>query len=404
MPWNKTDFMNERIKFIAKYLEKECSFRDLCNQFGVSRKTGYKWVERYEDSGVQSLANKSRAPLSHPHAVTEDMVKSIIAIRKKHPHWGPKKLAVILKRHEPKIILPATSTIGEILKRNGLVKKRKRHRYSSPYTDRLREYARPNAVWCADFKGHFATGKERCHPLTISDGFSRYLLKCHALPRPLHVPTMKAFENTFREYGLPDVIRTDNGAPFSTLAPGGLSRLAIWWIKLGITPERIMPGRPEQNGRHERMHSTLKMQTAKPPKTNLRAQQKAFDHFIYEYNYLRPHEALKQQVPAQHYSRSNREYPNRLREVEYPSHFLVQRAYPNGVISIDHTQWYISGCLKNELIGAEEVGDRIWKIYYGPIALGIIDARAVEDRGCRHFGKLVRLDGNITQWHKRKKV
>jgi transposase InsO family protein len=404
MPWNKTDFMNERIKFIAKYLENEYPFSDLCSQFEVSRKTGYKWIERYEAQGVQSLADRSRAPLTHPQAINVETINSIIAIRKRHPHWGPKKLAVLLKRQDPRIILPATSTIGEILKRNGLVKKRKRTRSSSPYGERLREYAYPNSVWCADFKGHFATGKDRCHPLTITDGFSRYLLKCHALPRPLYEPTRRAFENTFREYGLPETIRTDNGAPFSTLAPGGLSRLAIWWIKLGIRPERIMPGRPEQNGRHERMHSTLKTETAKPPKASLRAQQIAFNDFITEYNTVRPHEALDQNVPSHFYVASARKYPDKLPEVEYPSHFLIQRAYPNGVITIDHTQWYISGCLRNELVGAEEVDNDTWKIYFGPIPLGIIDARNAKDKGNRHFGKLIRIDGDITQAQRRRKV
>lgn len=404
MPWKKTDVMSERVKFIARYLESAKSFSELCSDFEISRKTGYKWVDRYKESGVKNLLDLSRAPHSHPHAVGNDVIKLIVEVRKKHPHWGPKKLEVILQRQNPNLSLPSASTIGEVLKREGLIKKRRRRRYSSPYTDRLREYAYPNAVWCADFKGHFAAGKDRCHPLTISDGFSRYLLKCHTLPRPLHEPTMKAFENTFKEYGMPDVIRTDNGAPFSTLAPGGLSRLAIWWVKLGIRPERIMPGRPEQNGRHERMHSTLKMQTAKPPKANLRAQQKAFDYFVQEYNNVRPHEALNQKVPAEYYKKSTREYPKHLPEVDYPPHFIVQRAYPNGVISIDHTQWYISGCLKNELVGAEEVADGRWKVYYGPIPLGIIDARNVEHRRNRYFGSLVRLDGDITQWHRRRKM
>ena len=276
MPWKETNGMKERVRFIASYLEKSGPFSWLCNRFGVSCKTGYKWVERYESKGVAGLQERSRAPLSHPQAVADGTVEKILRIRKKHPRWGPRKLRVVLQRHCPQLALPAASTIGEILRKNGLTRKRRRIRRSSPYGDRLGNYDRPNAVWCADFKGHFPIAWERCHPLTISDGFSRYLLACQALRRPLFQPTQKVFESTFLEFGLPDAIRTDNGAPFSTLAPGGLSRLAVWWIRLGIRPERILPGRPDQNGRHERMHSTLKSETVKPPRSSFRAQQRAF--------------------------------------------------------------------------------------------------------------------------------
>ncbi|NIM21254.1 MAG: DDE-type integrase/transposase/recombinase, partial [Candidatus Latescibacteria bacterium] len=219
--------------------------------------------------------------------------------------------------------MPAASTIGEVLRKHGLCKKRRRIRRSSPYNERLGNYDSPNAVWCADFKGHFAVCGDRCHPLTISDGCSRYLLVCRALRRPLFKPTQKIFKSAFREFGLPDAIRTDNGPPFSTLAPGGLSRLAVWWIRLGIRPERIQPGRPEQNGRHERMHSTLKSETAKPPRASFRAQQRAFDRFREEYNEIRPHEALGQEVPASHYRPSNRPYPRELPQIDYPEHFHV---------------------------------------------------------------------------------
>jgi transposase InsO family protein len=193
-------------------------------------------------------------------------------------------------------------------------------------------YDAPNAVWCADFKGHFPVDGKRCHPLTISDGFSRYLIRCEALRRPMSEYVQEVFESAFREYGLPDAIRTDNGAPFSTLAPGGLSRLAVWWIRLGIRPERIMPGRPDQNGRHERMHRTLKAETAKPPRASSQAQQRAFDRFQHEYNHVRPHEALGLEHPASAYERSMRAFPRRLTELEYPSHYRLERVYPNGVI------------------------------------------------------------------------
>lgn len=389
MPWEETNGMNERVKFIASYLESAETFTALCERFGVSRKSGYKWVARYEAEGVGGLEERSRAPLSHPHAVSDEVVVNVLRARRKHPRWGPRKLRVILQREYPRMELPATSTIGEILRKHGLTKKKRRVRRSAPYEDRLGNYDSPNAVWCADFKGHFPVGDGRCHPLTISDGYSRYLIACRGLRRPLFKPTRKAFESVFREFGLPAAIRTDNGAPFSTLAPGGLSRLAVWWIRLGIRPERIMPGRPDQNGRHERMHSTLKAETAKPPRSSFRAQQRAFDRFREEYNHVRPHESLGQKVPSSRYRPSLRRYPRRVPELEYPEHFYVTQAYPNGMISFESTQWYISHCLASELVGLEEVDTGRWKVYCGPIALGILDVRNAKKRGYRAFGLLV---------------
>ncbi len=394
--------MNERVKFIAAYLEEEESFSDLCEGFSISRKTGYKWVERYEKEGIAALMDQSRAPHSHPNAVDKQTERLILSEREKHPNWGPKKLVVILERKYPEIILPAPSTAGQILKRNGCIRKRRRRIYSSPNPEVLRQYEAANSVWCADFKGHFPVGGKKCNPLTISDGFSRYLLRCEGLRRPLHAFAQPVFESAFREYGLPDAIRTDNGAPFSTLAPGGLSRLAIWWIKLGIRPERIMPGRPDQNGRHERMHRTLKAEAAQPPRANFKLQQKAFKHFVKEYNYVRPHEALAQQTPATAYRKSLRPYPKRLPEPDYPSHFKVLKTYPNGVISFNHSQWITSSVLKDEWVGLEEVADDRWKVYFGPVPLGIIDARLAKQRGGRLFGALVRLDGEITSRTRRK--
>ena len=393
MPWNNTKPMNERIKFIAAYCEEEESFTELCEQFGISRKTGYKWVERYNECGISGLVERSRAPLTHPDKVSSDVISKIISAREKHPTWGPRKLLVILERHYPSLNLPVASTIGEIIKRNGLIKMKRKRIRNSPYSNPLGGYERANSIWCADFKGNFPVGGERCHPLTISDGYSRFLIKCQAMLRPLSNPSQKIFEAAFKEYGLPDSIRTDNGAPFSTLAPGGLSRLSIWWIKLGIRPERIMPGRPDQNGRHERMHRTLKAETARPPKSSFRTQQAAFDKFKEEYNNVRPHESLNQSVPAAFYKPSSKQLPSKVPEVEYPSHFIVQKAYPNGVISFLQTQWYMSGCLKNELIGLEEVGDGRFKAYFGQVALGILDAHLAKERKDRQFGQLIRLDG-----------
>jgi transposase InsO family protein len=392
MPWARTDWMSERVKFVAAYLRREDSFTDLCQDFGVSRKTGYKWIQRYEAAGPAALEDRSRAPHRHPQATPAHVVDAIVSLRRRHPRWGPRKLRVVLRRRQPRMVLPALSTIGDILKRNGLVLKRRRIRRSSPYGERLRQYDAPNAVWCADFKGCFSVGGERCHPLTISDGFSRYRLRCRALRRPLYRCARRVFESAFRAYGLPLAIRTDNGPPFSTLAPGGLSRLAVWWIRLGIRPERILPGRPDQNGRHERMHSTLKAETARPPRSSFRAQQRAFDQFQVEYNEQRPHEALGQEVPAYFYRRSARRYPPYLARMEYPAHFETRLAYPNGVISFGSTQWYVSACVARQRLGLEPVGTGCWRVYFGWIPLGLLDPRRFDERRDRQFGRLIPID------------
>lgn len=401
MPWARTDWMSERLKFIATYLEYEVSFTDLCHDFGISRKTGYKWVRRYEAEGASALSERSRAPHDHPNAVAEDLVHAIVALRRKHPRWGPRKLRVVLGRKRPRTALPAASTIGDILKRNGLVRSRRRIRRSSPFADQLRQYSGPNAVWCADFKGCFPVSGRRCHPLTISDGFSRYLLGCRALRRPLHRYTKDVFEAVFREYGLPQAIRTDNGPPFSTLALAGLSRLAVWWIRLGIRPERIMPGRPDQNGRHERMHSTLKAETAKPPRSSFSAQQRAFDRFRLEYNQERPHEALDQQVPASLYRPSLRSYPSYLPVPEYPSGYETRLVYPNGVFSFfSMTQWYTSGCLAGERVGLEPCDDGRWRVHYGFVPIGVLDLKGAMERRDRQFGRLIPI---VEQSHRRRR-
>ena len=401
MPWARTDWMSERVKFVAAYLEYDAHFSDLCDDFGISRKTGYKWVRRYEAEGSRGLEERSRAPQSHPNAVSSEVVEAILAIRRRHPRWGPRKVRVVLGRQRPRVVLPAASTIGGILERNGLVRPRRRVRRSSPYGDRLRQYDAPNAVWCADYKGWFYVSGERCQPLTISDGFSRYLLRCQAMRHSLHRCARRVFESAFLEYGLPRAIRTDNGPPFATLAPGGLSRLSVWWIRLGIRPERIMPGRPEQNGRHERMHRTLKAETAQPPRSSFSAQQRAFDRFQVEYNQERPHEALGQEVPASLYRPSLRSYPRQLPEPEYPAHFETRLAYPNGVISFGTTQWYVSNCVAGERLGLEPCDDGRWRVHFGWVPIGILDPRRAAERNHRNFGTLA----PIVEWclHKRRR-
>lgn len=402
MSWRETKPMNEKIKFISAYLEDEDYFSDLCEVFSISRKTGYKWIKRYEESGVEGLHDQSRAPHGHPNALSEDVVARILRLRNKHPQWGPKKLRVIMERRNPDLILPATSTIGEVLQRHGMTRARKRKRRSSPYGEKLRSYDYANSVWCADFKGHFPVDGKRCFPLTITDGYSRYILGCEGLRSSRFSPTQRIFKAVFRKYGLPDVIRTDNGAPFSSLAPAGLSSLAVWWIRLGIIPERIMPGRPDQNGRHERMHGTLKMATAHPPRRNFASQQRAFDKFVEEYNEIRPHEGINFQVPASLYKPSERSYPEKIPDPEYPSSFLVMRAYPNSVISFSGTQWYLSAPLAGQLIGLDPLPNKRWKVYFAHVPIGIADINLAKKRANRAFGRLVptEQDGTIT-WHQK---
>ena len=402
MPWKETSPVNERVKFIAAFLEGSENFSELCERFGISRKQGYKWRERYESGGIEGLNDRSRAPLNHPQAVVEPLVELIVQERRKHPLWGPRKLLVVLARKYPTMEFPVASTVGELLKKRGLSGKRRRVRRSVPYPDRLGGYDSPNAIWCADFKGHFAVAGKRCHPLTVTDGFSRYLLCCKSLKRPLCEPVRETFEDVFREFGMPDAIRTDNGPPFSSLAPAGLSRLAVWWLRLGIRPERIMPGRPDQNGRHERMHSTLKAETARPPRSSFRAQQRAFDSFRDEYNRERPHEALDYATPSKRYTPSLKSFPNKLPEFEYPSHFRVYQAMHNGVISVSGVQFYITCCVDDEYLGLEEVDDGQWKVHLGPVPLGMIDVRRAKPlRNRRLFSTLVRLDGTRHRFYGR---
>ena len=313
MPWKETGPLEQRVQFVSEWRKGEASMAALCRAFGIGRPTGYKWVERYFEDGdegdVRALEDRPRRPLESPHAVDADRADARVRARKLHPHWGPRKLRVWLSREWPRVLWPAPSTIGEILKRHGLVPPRRRRRRTPPSTQPFAACAEPNAVWCVDFKGQFRLcSRELCYPLTMSDAFSRFLLRCEGIQVPDTLRARPIFESAFREFGLPKAIRSDNGAPFASTAVGGLTPLSVWWIKLGIFPERIDPGKPQQNGRHERMHRTLKQETASPPKETFRAQQRAFDLFRRRYNEERPHEALGQVPPATRYEPSARPY------------------------------------------------------------------------------------------------
>jgi putative transposase len=374
MPWMENRVTEQRMKLIAEYEVGLASMAELCRTYGISRKTGYKWLTRWLDEGAGGLADRSRARRHHPNQVKPELVAAILDARDRYG-WGPKKLRVILEREQSEIAWPALSTMQQILKENGRVIPRKRRRRVPPQTQPMAHCDGPNAVWCCDFKGHFATGEgRRCHPLTISDGFSRYLLRCQGLKRTTHEMVRPIFQWAFKEYGLPRAIRSDNGAPFASRAVAGLSRLSVWWIKLGIQPDRIEPGKPQQNGRHERMHLTLKQATANPPARTFRRQQSRFDGFRQEFNDVRPHEALGMATPASRYVESSRRYPSREPEMTYPAEWATRKVQCDGDFTWKGTPVFLSEVLQGERIGLEPIDGRHWRAYFGPVYLGVFDA------------------------------
>ena len=376
MSWKVTCAMEERMRFIADHEEGLESFADLCRDYGVSRKTGYKWLGRYRESGLAGLGDASRAPRRHPNEIAELVQRRIIELRAAHPTWGPKKLHAWLERHEAGQAWPAVSTMGAILKRHGLSWARKKRNRASPSEHPLQNAESPNQVWCADYKGWFLCGdQQRCYPLTITDAYSRYLLRCQAMRQTETITARAVFEATFREYGMPQAIRTDNGSPFASVGLRGLSRLSVWWLKLGIQLERIEPGEPQQNGRHERMHRTLKAETTKPAGTNLRAQQTRFDRFLEEFNRQRPHEALNFAVPAERYQASPRVYPHRLEEPTYLAAWGTRRVSSNGEITLDYARLFLTEALAHESVGLEPVGDGLWRVWFGSLCLGEVNQR-----------------------------
>lgn len=375
MPWKETSAVDERMRFVMDVQRGERSKAAVCRGYGISRPTGDKWLDRYEAEGLAGLVDRSRAPRGHANEVAEELAELIVALRRRHGRWGPKKLRVLLERKYPQMRWPACSTMGEILRRAGLTSPRRRRRRTPPHTEPFASCDGPNAVWCADFKGWFRTGDgRRCDPLTISDAHSRYLLRIQGLSETRHGVVRPLFEATFRQYGLPGAIRTDNGSPFASRGLGGLSRLSVWWLKLGIVPERIEPGCPEQNGRHERMHLTVKQETASPPERDLRRQQGAFDRFRAEFNEVRPHEALGQVCPGRVYVRSPREY-HEPGEVEYPEGLAVRRVKGNGVFHWRGQVVFVGEAFGGERIGLAEVEDGRWGVYFCGRALGVVDER-----------------------------
>lgn len=367
--------MEERFRFIEEWRSGDWSLSELCRFYGVTRATGYKWVERFAKSGLEGLRDLSRAPHRHPNEVSSKMEDLVIGLREEHPSWGAPKIRARLRRDHAEQDIPAESTIGAILKRNGLTVNRKRRRTSRPASEPLAHAGAPNTVWCADYKGWFRTGDgTRIDPLTISDAYSRYLLRCQALAAADYAHSKPVFEAAFQEYGLPQRIRTDNGAPFGSNGESGLTGLSVWWIKLGIVPEHIEPGKPQQNGRHERMHRTLKQETASPPAANRRRQQERFDQFRREYNQERPHQALGQKTPDSYYQASLCSYPGRLREVEYPADWQVRSVAGGGQIWWHRERVFVAHALAGEPVGLQPIDDRYWRVWFSFYELGILDS------------------------------
>lgn len=368
--------MNERLRFVMTLESGLYSMSEVCDRFGVSRRTGYKWLNRWRDKGVEGLDDEDRRPRSSPRRTPAGVEELVVEARRAHPDWGPKKLLDVLWKRFPEVELPAKSTTAAILKRQGLVehrrRRRRRHHPGRPFCP----VTAPNQLWTADFKGQFRTGDGvYCYPLTIADQHSRFLLACQGLPSTRNAGVRPVFERLFRDHGLPDAILTDNGIPFATQAIHGLSCLSVWWIQLGIRHIRIEPGKPQQNSRHERMHRTLKRRTLRPPATTLQAQQRVFDRFRSEFNHVRPHEALGMKTPDAVWHPSPRLYPTRIAKPEYPGHFLTRLVSTAGTFRFKTRQLFISQALARHHIGFEETDDGIWSIYFYDVLLARLDER-----------------------------
>jgi transposase InsO family protein len=365
--------MEERLRFVARLLEGEGMSR-VCGEFGISRKTGYKIFSRYKDEGLDALADRSRRPVRYANQLPDQVERLIVDLKRDKPHWGARKIRELLVRKlAGDVRIPANSTVHAVLDRHGLVK-RARARKNRPHGTSLSAGTAPNDLWCADFKGEFKLGNGRyCYPLTVSDHASRYLLLCEALDSTREAPVIEAFQQLFRERGLPVAIRSDNGLPFAS--PNGLynlSRLSVWWLRLGIAVERIKPGKPQQNGRHERMHLTLKKEATRPPGMNSLQQQARFDAFLHEFNSERPHEAIAMKCPAELYAASPRSYDG-LPELEYPCHDRDILVTACGRICMHRKKINISTVLAGQKLGIKEVDDGIWLVSFMHYDLGYID-------------------------------
>lgn len=377
MPWKETCAMDQRIAFVSAAMRDEAPFKELCAAFGISRKTGYKWLERYRNEGPPGLVERSRAPRLHGRRMAPEVAEAILALRRDRPHWGPRKLRAVLAARSPEVAWPAPSTIGDLLRAEGLSDRRRRRRYAmggrgAPFAP----VEAPNDLWCIDFKGWFRTADgRRCDPLTVTDAYSRYVVVLRIVP-PEHGPVEAALHEAFARCGVPRAIRSDNGPPFAASGPGGLTRLSLSWLKAGIAVERIARGKPHQNGTHERFHRTLKAETAMPPAADMRAQQERFDAFQRDFNTHRPHEALDQMPPASLWRPSERRWPETPHDPVYDAHHAVRRVRASGEIKWGGRSIFISETLAGETVGIAETTEGRWLVRYAQLDLGIIDDRS----------------------------
>ena len=381
MPWKATSVTDQRAKFMLDYNERvrtgQTTMFALCTEHGVSRKTGYKIVARYQQSGWQGLADHSRAPLGGKHWISSETISAVLDVRLDFPQWGSRKIVAYLRDTEPDQQWPAASVVHEWIKQAGMVIHHPGpRRFPHPGRPPAVPIERPNQQWSADFKGQFRTKDRRyCYPLTVADSFSRYIIGCRALSATTFELTWPAFERLFREYGLPDAMLTDNGTPFSSNSVKRLSKLSVRLIRLGIEPRLIQPGKPQQNGRLERMHRTLKAEACAQPAADCRGQQPVFDRFLDQYNFIRPHEALGQTPPARSYERSSREYPKRLPEIVYPSGYELRRVRSSGEIKWKGQWFFLSESLVGQMIAFEDIDDGCSIIRFGPVELGYYSDR-----------------------------
>jgi transposase InsO family protein len=373
MPWRETKLEDVRLNFIeAVSLHSGC-FYEVCDAFGISRKTGYKWIKRFQEGGLSNLADKRRCPRNRPRDTEDDVVTAIINAKLRRPHWGASKLKAILEREHPSISWPSRTTFGNILHRNKLTSKRTiRGRFASAAP--ISECYAPNDVWTTDFKGWWRTkSSEICEPFTLCDSYSRFILHCQHAKRKNFNFVWGCLKEVFEEYGMPKRIRSDNGPPFASRSVGRLSKLSIKLIRLKITPEWITPGRPQENGIHERMHKTLKLEAATPPANDLLSQQTQLDKFVYSYNWVRPHESLDMLCPREVYSSSTRVWTGEEEDPKYPEGYEERNVDVRGSIKWQGIKVFLSELLYGEKIGLKEMGDRTVEIYFGPILLGRID-------------------------------
>ena len=377
----QTNAKDQRRGFVHDYESGQWSVTELCQRYRVSRPTGYKWLERYAGEGDAGLEERSRAPDTCPHQTPATVERRILALRATYG-WGARKLLQVLARRHPTGVWPARSTVNAILDRHGKLRKsRRRKQWAHPGAAPL-ETERPNQVWPADFKGQFKTRDGKyCYPLTVTDHYSRKLLVCQGLLSVRTEGAKPVFRRLFREVGLPEAIRTDNGAPFASTGIHGLCELNVWWMKLGIVHQRIRPSSPQENGQHERMHKDLKREATRPPAANLAAQQRKLEQFRRRYNEERPHEGIDGAFPEERWEPSPRPYPERLRPPEYPNHLEVRRVSHAGTFRLKAKQPFLSNALADEYIGLEEVGDGVWNIVYYETLLGRIDERSKKITG-----------------------